>query len=90
MLVASAGAAIIGWGLIIVILVVVYLRWYANGLEKDKQAAVVKTLKCPTCHAQTVSKIKTGSKVASAATVGVFAVGKISKTFTCRNCGFTW
>ena len=46
--------------------------------------------KCPTCGSTNIEKISTSSKVGSALLVGVFALGKITKTFKCKNCGYKW
>ena len=46
--------------------------------------------RCPTCSSTSVEKISTGSKVGAALLVGVFALGKISKTFKCKSCGYQW
>jgi predicted RNA-binding Zn-ribbon protein involved in translation (DUF1610 family) len=45
---------------------------------------------CPTCGSTNIEKIKLSSKVGAAALVGIFALGKISKTFKCKNCGYQW
>jgi predicted RNA-binding Zn-ribbon protein involved in translation (DUF1610 family) len=45
---------------------------------------------CPTCGSTNVEKISTSSKVGAAVLVGIFALGKISKTFKCNNCGYQW
>jgi predicted RNA-binding Zn-ribbon protein involved in translation (DUF1610 family) len=46
--------------------------------------------KCPTCNSTDIEKISLKNKIGSAALVGVFALGRISKTFKCKNCGFKW
>lgn len=46
--------------------------------------------KCPTCGSVNIEKISLGGKVGSAALFGVFAIGHISKTFKCKNCGHKW
>ncbi|MHB8882296.1 MAG: hypothetical protein ACYC69_12415 [Thermodesulfovibrionales bacterium] len=46
--------------------------------------------KCPTCHSLYVEKISLASKAGNVALVGVFAIGKISKTFKCNSCGYQW
>ena len=52
--------------------------------------AVGNVPRCPTCGSTSVEKISTASKVGAAALIGVFALGKISKTFKCKNCGYQW
>jgi hypothetical protein len=51
---------------------------------------LVRNVKCPTCEMQTVVKITGADKVATAALIGVFALGKISKSFKCISCGYSW
>jgi predicted RNA-binding Zn-ribbon protein involved in translation (DUF1610 family) len=46
--------------------------------------------KCPTCGSPIIEKLKTSGKVGSAVLFGVFALGHISKTFKCGNCGNKW
>jgi DNA-directed RNA polymerase subunit RPC12/RpoP len=47
-------------------------------------------LRCPNCKSTDVKKISDASKVCSALMWGVFAAGKISKTYQCNNCGYRW
>jgi predicted RNA-binding Zn-ribbon protein involved in translation (DUF1610 family) len=47
-------------------------------------------IKCPTCKSDNVKKISGASKIGSALTFGVFSIGKISKTFECKTCGYKW
>ena len=46
--------------------------------------------KCPTCCSTDIEKISLKNKIGSAALVGVFALGRISKTFKCNGCGYRW
>ncbi len=46
--------------------------------------------KCPTCQSTNVEKISLKSKVGKVVLVGVFAIGKVSKTFKCNACGYQW
>ncbi len=46
--------------------------------------------KCPTCGSEDIQKISGASKVGKAVLFGVLAVGAISKTFKCNNCGYQW
>ena len=46
--------------------------------------------KCPTCQSTNVEKISLTSKLGKVALVGVFAIGKVSKTFKCNACGYQW
>lgn len=43
--------------------------------------------KCPICHSTKIHKISMANKAASALTVGIFAVGHVSKTYKCDVCG---
>lgn len=45
---------------------------------------------CPNCKSPNVKKISGASKVGSAALFGVFAMGKITKTYECNNCQYRW
>lgn len=47
-------------------------------------------VKCPNCQSINTNKISTASKAGSALMWGVFAMGKISKTYECKNCGYRW
>lgn len=46
--------------------------------------------KCPTCQSTNVAKISLANKAGKVALVGVFAIGKVSKTFKCNACGYEW
>lgn len=46
--------------------------------------------KCPTCQSTNVEKISLKSKAGKVALVGIFAIGKVSKTFKCNTCGYQW
>lgn len=48
------------------------------------------SIKCPTCKSENVNKISGASKMGSALMWGVFAAGKISKTYECKKCGYKW
>jgi len=47
-------------------------------------------IKCPTCKSTNVKKISGASKVGSAVMFGVFAMGKLTKTYQCNKCGYKW
>ena len=47
-------------------------------------------MKCPTCGSSNVKKISKASKVKTGILLGVFSIGKVSKTFKCNNCGYKW
>lgn len=47
-------------------------------------------VRCPSCKSTNVKKISSASKAGSALMWGVFAMGKISKTYECKNCGYRW
>ena len=46
--------------------------------------------KCPNCKSTNIKKISLRNKIGSAALIGVFSIGHISKTFKCNNCGYKW
>jgi hypothetical protein len=48
------------------------------------------TPKCPTCNSISIEKISLTNKIGTAALIGVFSIGRISKTFKCNNCGYRW
>jgi hypothetical protein len=56
-------------------------------LELAPQKCIVR---CPTCRSRWVAKITTGDKLGEWAVLGIFAVGKIAKTFRCSRCSYTW
>lgn len=47
-------------------------------------------IKCPNCHSLRTHKISGVSKAGSAILFGVFALGKMSKTWECNACGYRW
>ena len=46
--------------------------------------------KCPTCSSSNILKISGISKAGSVVAFGIFSIGKISKTFECKSCGYRW
>lgn len=58
----------------------------------DKKRFPMKYLriKCPSCDSNNVKKIDDLSKVGSVLLFGIFAMGKIGKTFECQNCQYKW
>jgi predicted RNA-binding Zn-ribbon protein involved in translation (DUF1610 family) len=65
-------------------------KWMLKVGRENNTLRIDTDVECPTCHMQTVMRIKASDKVATAALIGVFALGKISKTFLCLNCGYRW
>ena len=64
-----------------------------NALTRSERAlwsSVAQTPKCPNCYSISIFRITGGEKVAQAMLIGVFALGKISKTYECSNCGYRW
>ncbi len=57
-------------------------------LYKKKEHYAPPLPRCPLCNSAMLKKIKTGSKVLAAATVGVFALPYNCKTFECKDCGY--
>ena len=49
-----------------------------------------KKLTCPNCKSQNIQKIGMGSKIGAVALVGVFAMGRITKTWECKDCKYKW
>lgn len=47
------------------------------------------TPKCPTCGSTNIRKISTGERMVSVGMLGLFSK-KISKSFKCNSCGYTW
>lgn len=47
-------------------------------------------IKCPNCKATNVQRISAASKVGSAVLWGIFSVGKLTKTYQCKACGYRW
>jgi hypothetical protein len=42
---------------------------------------------CPVCGSANIHKISAANKVGAAAVFGIFAIGHVSKTYKCDNCG---
>jgi len=53
---------------------------------RPMQSAII----CPNCKSLEVEKISGSSKVGSAIVFGVFALGKLTKTYQCKKCGYKW
>lgn len=49
-----------------------------------------KGIRCPNCSSSNVNKISGASKVGSAVMFGVFAAGKLTKSYECKSCKFKW
>lgn len=47
-------------------------------------------IKCPNCQSTNTNKISSASKASSALVFGVLAVGKLTKTYECKSCGYKW
>jgi DNA-directed RNA polymerase subunit RPC12/RpoP len=59
--------------------------------KKEKEVSKKeKTIRCPNCNSSYVKKISKKSKVKSGLLLGIFALGKISKAYKCKNCGYRW
>jgi len=48
------------------------------------------SINCPNCQSSNVNKISAASKAGSALMFGVFSLGKLSKTYECKKCGYKW
>ena len=58
--------------------------------RRKKSYARVKGVMCPSCGRKSAYRISLGDKFGAGALFGFFAIGHISKTFQCRNCGYKW
>lgn len=64
-----------------------YLKYLEkNHEEKNEDYSIT----CPNCHSKMVHKISGLSKAGSVAMIGIFAMGKVSKTYQCDKCGYRW
>lgn len=65
-----------------------YLKYLEKShVEEDTEDNAIK---CPNCHSTKVHKIGGLSKAGSVAMWGIFAMGKVSKTYQCDKCGYRW
>lgn len=56
---------------------------------RSQQNGNVGVPKCPTCGSTNIRKISTGERMVSVGMLGLFSK-KISKSFKCNSCGYTW
>lgn len=49
-----------------------------------------KKITCPNCRSGNVQRIRMESKVGAAVLFGVFAMGRLTKTWECNDCKFKW
>ena len=47
-------------------------------------------IQCPNCHSTKVHKIGGISKAGSVVFFGIFALGKLNKTYECKKCKYRW
>ncbi|MBZ9688385.1 ribosomal protein L7/L12 [Clostridium estertheticum] len=47
-------------------------------------------IKCPNCKSVKCNKISGISKAGSVGMWGIFSVGKLTKTWECKSCGYKW
>ena len=66
--------------------IVVKIEEVLNGIKSNKSTCI----KCPNCNSISTCKISDSSKVGSTLLFGVFALGKLSKTWECKDCGYRW
>lgn len=57
-------------------------------LYQEKESYEPPLPSCPVCHSFMLKKIKAGSKIIAAATLGSFALPYNSKTYECKDCGY--
>ncbi|QXE20052.1 zinc-ribbon domain-containing protein [Clostridium sp. 001] len=62
---------------------------YAQDI-KDRQTVEDNVIKCPNCRSTNVKRISGLSKAGSVALVGIFSMGKLTKTYECNKCGYRW
>ncbi|MGD0886040.1 MAG: hypothetical protein ABSA46_14425 [Thermodesulfovibrionales bacterium] len=55
-----------------------------------QEASVPKIPRCPTCGSTNVERISLRSKAGKVLLVGVFAIGRVAKSFKCNNCKHQW
>jgi predicted RNA-binding Zn-ribbon protein involved in translation (DUF1610 family) len=60
---------------------------YARFAQIEPEHWRVNAPRCPSCGSGNLQRVKGSEKVASAAMVGVFALGKMGKEWRCQNCG---
>lgn len=48
------------------------------------------TIECPNCKSTNVKKIGSLSKAGSVALFGIFSIGKLTKTYECKQCEYRW
>lgn len=58
--------------------------------EQERQIKEQCVPRCPTCQSPNIKKISNVRKAGSVALWGIFAIGKVDKTFHCNNCGYEW
>jgi hypothetical protein len=46
--------------------------------------------RCPTCGSTNIERISLTSKVGKVALVGIFAIGRVAKSYKCNNCKHQW
>lgn len=60
-------------------------------IKKPRKSQETGKISCPNCKSTSgPQKISGASKVGSAAVFGVFSMGKITKTYQCKSCGYRW
>ena len=47
-------------------------------------------IRCPNCKSTDIEKISAADKIGSALLFGLFAAGKVAKTYQCKKCGYRW
>ena len=47
-------------------------------------------IRCPNCKSENVKRISGASKAGSALMLGVFSMGKLTKTYQCNKCRYRW
>lgn len=58
--------------------------------KKVEEAPIDYVIKCPNCKSTKVKKISGLSKAGSVALFGIFALGKVIRTYECKSCSYRW
>jgi len=47
-------------------------------------------IKCPNCKSANIHKISSANKLGSVLMFGIFASGRLTKTYQCNDCKYRW
>lgn len=67
---------------------------YFDQVKKDsiqKEVEITKSMiKCPNCRSKNVKRIGMTNKISSFALFGIFSIGKVIKSYECKDCKYKW